>query len=159
MLWAHKGGDACSEVRTSFLDEFPHVAEALHTLWLCPSQNSLAGKGPCKGSNPASAESRVNGGTRAEAWDFVHTGVEILCDRGEGPVAVLTCSSGRRLAPWGKFYHQHGVEQFQNMSHIHTHPPKNGEEFLAEGEGCHMYFSLFLTSPLSPDQIMCKYWL
>lgn len=58
-----------------------------------------SGEGPCKGSRPASAESRASAGTRAEAWDFVHAGVEILCDRREGPGAVLTCSSGRRLAP------------------------------------------------------------
>lgn len=84
------------------MDEFPHTAEALPKLWLCPSQNSLGGKGPCKGSDPASAQSRVSGGTRAGVWDFVHLGVEILCDRGEGAGIVLMCSSGRRLAPQGK---------------------------------------------------------
>lgn len=127
MLWAYEGGDACSEVRTFFLDEFPHTAEALHKLWLCPSQNSLGGKGPCKGSNVASAESRVSSGTRAEARDFVHTSVEILVDREEGPGAVLMCSSGRRLAPRRKwmFYYQHWVEQCQNMSHTHAHTHKH----------------------------------
>lgn len=109
-----------------------------------------------EGSNPACCESRVSGGSRAAA----------RCPQcrnpswtAEGPAVTPKCSSGRRLAPQRKrlLCHQHRV--WSSFRTCHTQTLKNGEEFLAGGEGCHMCFSLLLTAPLSRHQIMCKYWL
>lgn len=59
------------------------------------------GRGLVRALTQSPAESRVSGGTRAGAWDCVHSGVEMLCDRGEGSGVVLMRSSGRRLAHIG----------------------------------------------------------